>query len=129
MALLAREIVARLRSKNIKCILHTLAQAGHEPMCASDFFRKNQIIKRGTIYHELRRMQKMGLVWSYVEDKHPRGRGSPRRLYTVTNLGHEVEASLFGRIKAVETISSPLFASAPEDHQEGDSNHADNYTS
>ena len=81
-------VSSRRGRRKIDIILEAL-HSSENGLCASHFFRRSQaLIKRGTIYRELKRMEQMGLIHSWVEEKHPRGRGSPRRFYHLTIKGH-----------------------------------------
>jgi PadR family transcriptional regulator, regulatory protein PadR len=52
--------------------------------------RSSGLLKRGTVYVTLGRMQEKGYVESRTEDRHPGGIGLPRRIYRPTAHGLRV---------------------------------------
>jgi PadR family transcriptional regulator PadR len=52
--------------------------------------RSDGVLKRGTVYVTLGRLENKGLVESEQEPPHPGAIGLPRRIYRVTGLGERV---------------------------------------
>jgi len=52
--------------------------------------RSRGVLKRGTVYVTLGRLENKGLVTSEQEPPHPGAIGLPRRIYRITGLGERV---------------------------------------
>lgn len=50
-------------------------------------------LKRGTVYVTLARMEEKGFIASRLDDEPPPSGGLPRRLYTTTAYGRELQAA------------------------------------
>ena len=53
-------------------------------------------LKRGTVYVTLARMEEKGFISSRLDDDPPPSGGYPRRLYTATSYGRELQAARIG---------------------------------
>jgi|SRR5918999_999359 PadR family transcriptional regulator, regulatory protein PadR len=74
-------------------ILTMLCQEARELYGLEMVETSSGLLKRGTIYVTLGRMEEKGYISSRQEEVHPGMRGIPRRLYRPTGLGQRVLAA------------------------------------
>lgn len=65
----------------------------------------NGILKRGSIYVLLNRMEDNGLVKSKLEKKTPEGeQGPPRRKYRITGLGEKAKSEKLQMLRGLSKV-------------------------
>ena len=96
----------RLPNGRVRARVLNVMREAHRPLSASYFFRQTDHAKRGSIYSILRRLEKQGMVYSFIEQRRPGTQGSLRRLYTLTARGSRAQAR---RYMKVEVIDCPEF--------------------
>lgn len=72
-------------------ILGLLADSGRVPIYGLDMVQKSAELKRGTIYVNLAKLQKLGLVM-VSQGKSTGGRGRPRNQYRLSGKGARLVA-------------------------------------
>ncbi len=71
-------------------VLELLMGAGREMYGLELVEASNRMLKKGTVYVTLGRMEKKGFIESRKEKQRAGARGLPRRLYTPTGVGEEL---------------------------------------
>ncbi len=79
-------------------------------MYGLEFVKKsNGLLKRGTIYVTLSRMEDQGLVESWVETSQKGEQGPPRRLYKISGRGLQIYEAWQRLVDSLRFAPNPSF--------------------